>query len=196
MLHSLPHQILSSLSTTVPLYMAVFHHVTEPWFPMLRCLSLKTRRLQSPASESECWVKSHTLLSCCIWGKPITALHFNPNCVTEGRFLSWGAPHKLLSIGHPILVCDFQHTDSFQFTMDGLLWSFRHSPNMLLNIHGKFCHFCQAQPEHFLKMKASAWCRRWGHLHGSNEMYTLRLCTSIPVISCISTFLFLGIHAD
>ena len=66
MLHSLPHQILSSLSTTVPLYMAVFHHVTEPCFPMLRRLSLKTRRLQSPASESECWVKSHTLLSCCI----------------------------------------------------------------------------------------------------------------------------------
>lgn len=80
--------------------------------------------------------------------------------------------------------------------MDSLLWSFRLSPNMLLDIHSKFCHFCQAQPEHFLKMKASAWCRQWGRLHGSNEMYTLRLCTSIPVISCISSFLFLGIHAD
>lgn len=64
---------------------------------------------------------------------------------------------KALSIGHPVVVRDFQHTDSFEFTTDGLLRSFGLSPNMLLDIHGKFRRFRQAQPERFFKTRASAY---------------------------------------
>lgn len=47
------------------------------------------------------------------------------------------AIRRSLSLGHPVVIRDFQDTSSFTFTDDGLLREFGISPNMRVDIHGK-----------------------------------------------------------
>lgn len=68
------------------------------------------------------------------------------------------AIRQSLSVGHPVVVRNFEAPGSFSFTEDGLLRTFGISPNMLVDIHGGYLFFLFAVNSHFVLCRYCASC--------------------------------------